>query len=89
MNCFINLLYFGMMANFTVVPNTTATCNSQTGCINKMCQLSKNVDFVCFNTSGEFDYGGDFITSMLLSIIFALTIYSVFITFVTLYWKKD
>ena len=79
------------MANFTIVPNTTAACHSQIGCINDMCQLSKNnkVKLICFTPSGEFDYGGDLTISVLCTIIMVLTIYSVFITLYSVYLRKN
>ena len=88
MNCFINqLLYFGLMANFTVVPNTTSTCSSKDLCVSNMCELAHqpHVDIVCFMPSADYIQTTDVIIPILCSIILFLVLYSIMMTFVAWY----
>lgn len=87
MNCFIKLLYFGVMANLTLIPNTTSTCSSN--CVTDMCQLSKNVPVVCFTPSTDYIETVDLLVPILSSIILFLTMYSIIMTFTAWYhWRN-
>lgn len=86
MNCFTELLYFGLMANFTLVPNTTSTC-SQTNCVTSMCELAHQpyVDIVCFVASSDYIESDNIVIPILCSVILFLVLYSVLMTFVAWY----
>lgn len=89
MNCFMNMIYFGLMSNFTLVPNTTSTCSSKDLCITSMCELSKQVDIVCFVPSGDYIETIDLVVPILCSIILFLGLYGVFITCIAWYhWRR-
>lgn len=82
-----------MMANYTIVTNTTATCNSIEQCVMNMCDLSLNpaVDIICFMPSAENQsYKQDYTVGILCILLLCLSLYSVFMTFLALYrWKND
>lgn len=83
MNCFINqLLFFGLMNNGTLVPNTRARCDSMNACVNDMCRLThkEGVDMVCFVSYGNYIETSDIIKLILLSTSIILFVYSVCIT---------
>lgn len=83
-----------MMANYTIVTNTTATCNSIDECVNRMCDLSSNpnVDMICFmpNARNKSPYQQEYTMMILCVLLLCLTLYSIFMTCVALYrWKHD
>ena len=70
------------MANYSIVPNTTSTCNSMESCVNRMCELShaNNVDMVCFMSDGSSIPMNNIITPLLTATSVVLFVYSVVIT---------
>jgi hypothetical protein len=70
------------MTNFSLIPNTTTTCNSIDKCVNDMCQLgnTEGVGMVCFMSNGDYIQTSDLIKPLLLAISIILFIYSIVIT---------
>lgn len=92
MNCFINqLLFFGLMNNGTLVPNTRSRCDSMDTCVNDMCQLTHKdgVDMVCFVSHGDYIATSGFIKPLLLSTSIILFIYSLVITGIFIHYYKN
>ncbi len=91
MNCFINLLYFGLMANFTVAPNTTNICSSKDECVTSMCELShqEDVNLVCFMSDGSYNNDTNILTIVFIFIIVFLSMYSVLTTLIIWCYFKN
>lgn len=97
MNCFINqLLYFGLMYNYTTVANTTSVCNNMSQCVNNMCSLMLNpqVDVICFMPDGHYINDTNTKTddgpiTLLIGMNIVLLLYSIIISGVALYNYKN